>query len=150
MLEPERITCVKMPDTLQTVFLGIGCLLTIASFNGCSFDENAYGRARQLVFVRASGGDLNIQSVRIVPDGARPIVTGTVQAAFSSDEGPGKHLEISVLAPDGKLLARVNTNYVPRPIPILPRNPFHRATYAERLPFDPPPGSTIRVVVAWD
>ena len=79
-----------------------------------------------------------------------PLVTGTVRAASNSDEGPDKHLEISVLAPDGKLLAKVSTNYIPHPIPILPRNPFHQANYAERLPFNPPPGSVVRVAVAWD
>ena len=86
----------------------------------------------------------------MVPDGIHPIVTGRVESFAPESVTEYEHLEISVIAPDGRLLARVSTNYNPRGIEINPRNPFHYATYATRLPLVPPPGAKIRVAVAWD
>jgi hypothetical protein len=123
--------------TALSLVLGMACFL-------CA---DARASDSRFVLVPVSDREISIQSIRIAGESPRPMIAGTVKASTGGYQGRRQHLEISVLAPDGKLLARVKANYQPNPIPADRRNPFHTASYAKRLPLDPPPGSTIRVEV---
>jgi hypothetical protein len=123
----------------------MGCVLVANAFVSSVASDHSHARECRFILVPVSDREISIQTIRIAGDGPRPVIAGMVQASAGGYQGRRRHLEISVLAPDGKLLARVRANYQPNPIPADRRNPFHAAAYAQRLPLDPPPGSTIRV-----
>ncbi len=116
----------------------------------CMTYSDDYSRQNHFVLCPVSNKSIAVRSIHVVPNGNHPIVVGKVEALCSQDGTYKEHVEISIIAPDGKLLAHVDTNYLPREISSNPRNPFRYATYAMKLPIVPPDWSSIRVAATED
>ncbi len=135
---------------LDKTILGLACAFAMTTCVGCMTDNDDYARQNHLVLCPVSNKAIVVRSIHVVPSSDHPIVAGKVEACCIQDATYKNHVEISVIAPDGKLLVQVNTNYLPREIPNNPRNPFRYATYAIKLPIVPPGGSSIRVAAVED
>ena len=95
--------------------------------------------------VSKAGG--NIATAHATADGAQLRVSGLVRKAGLGEPPRGSHIDVLVLDARGKTTAAVATEYFPRPIPRrTSRGGMGNAHYSTRLPFIPPPGSTVRVV----
>ena len=130
--------------------LGLACALTMTVCVSCMTCNDNYSKQNHFILCSVSNRSIVVRSIHVIPNGDHPIVAGKVEALCIQDATYKEHVEISILAPDGKLLAHVNTNYLPREIPNNPRNPFRYATYAIKLPIVPPDWSSIRVATIED
>ena len=125
-------------NTLDKALLGFTCALAMTVCASCTSYSDDYSRQKHFVLCPVSNNSIVVRSIHVVPSGDHPIVAGKVEALCIQDVTYKEHVDISIIAPDGRLLAHVNTNYLPRDIPNNPRNPFRFATYAIKLPIIPP------------
>lgn len=98
---------------------------------------------RKLEIIPSRG--IHISKVYVIQEGDRLLIKGTVKRRSSYNVGSG-HIDISIISPEGEVLEKASTNFIPRIIPSRPgRRKSLGSRFEVRLPTIPPAGSKVHV-----
>jgi hypothetical protein len=87
-------------------------------------------------------GKIHVSKIYVYQQGDKLIVSGKVKRDCNSITSDQAYIEVVLLSPDGILLEKIDTQYIPR---IIPRKGERGSRFTVNLATIPPKGSIIRV-----
>jgi hypothetical protein len=119
------------------------CLAMIVLAGCASSKVNLVDTERVTIERMASEGGVRIENVYVYQEGNELLVSGRVKRRGTGRVIPRGHVDIAILSPEGNVIEKASTSYVPTTIR---RKLSHRGSHFNaRFSVVPPEGSTVRV-----